>query len=596
MSLRSLFCLILSTAAFPVLAAHSGEASPQADAAFGPLHNFGPYRSLARWDEGSVLLGTREQALRVDAATGEVIESWEGRIDRLAEGRDGSLWGLGDGRVVQFDRRGQVGERAVIDRDYERQAWLAAVSAEEAWVLDPPRRLERIDLSGERPVASAITLRAPAAGPLIVDGQGRLYWLGGCLEITPALLGRRQRARNCTLFTLGGEDDEPQAVADGIDDLALHPDGDLAALATSGEVRHPDGSRPDLPSPRPGPGAELFLAFSTTDRPWLVDSLHGEVWAFEAGSWMAQSPLPRIVGGVEAVGAGDDEGILVLGVGALAAWRLGRPAEILLEAPLQSRLPGQVWLVALVVVVGLAGAFGGGVLVFQSRRPEPGRPWSALDGLAGVAAFLAGQVATQLALLVGLGWRLEDPRALLAAFVGGAAVAGIWLHARLRARGRNWVEIGLRAAHPGREVLWGLAAAPPAWLTVTSVGLLAERLGLPEFLYKQSGAAQIFDVSTPADIVMVGLIGVVLAPLFEEIVFRGFLLTSLRHRWGDLAALLASSAIFGAIHGEGILTVGLLGLVFGALTVWRSSLWPAICAHGVINGVSLLLLILGVAQ
>lgn len=84
------------------------------------------------------------------------------------------------------------------------------------------------------------------------------------------------------------------------------------------------------------------------------------------------------------------------------------------------------------------------------------------------------------------------------------------------------------------------------------------------------------------------LYGIVLLTIFvafwEEIVFRGFVLTRLNaifKRWW-LTILLASS-VFGAIHiYEGLLAVmmiSILALVMSTLFVWRRSLAPSIMFH-----------------
>ena len=83
------------------------------------------------------------------------------------------------------------------------------------------------------------------------------------------------------------------------------------------------------------------------------------------------------------------------------------------------------------------------------------------------------------------------------------------------------------------------------------------------------------------------LIGSLIAPLSEEIYFRGFLYPYLRDRLGVDFGLWASAIIFGALHLDLIrfapLTLGGFGL---ALIYQRTgSLWASIIAHGVWNGI-----------
>jgi len=82
------------------------------------------------------------------------------------------------------------------------------------------------------------------------------------------------------------------------------------------------------------------------------------------------------------------------------------------------------------------------------------------------------------------------------------------------------------------------------------------------------------------------VIAAVLAPVFEELVFRGFLFGFLRSRSGAWPAALLSSGIFAAVHGysgEGLVIVFLYGLVFAWLYHRSGSLLPGIVAHGVFN-------------
>jgi membrane protease YdiL (CAAX protease family) len=77
---------------------------------------------------------------------------------------------------------------------------------------------------------------------------------------------------------------------------------------------------------------------------------------------------------------------------------------------------------------------------------------------------------------------------------------------------------------------------------------------------------------------------VLLAPLAEEIVFRGFLLPSWsQSRLGPIGAVAGTSALFGALHVQydvcGMGTIALAGLVWGWLRLRSGSLLPALLAH-----------------
>jgi hypothetical protein len=86
------------------------------------------------------------------------------------------------------------------------------------------------------------------------------------------------------------------------------------------------------------------------------------------------------------------------------------------------------------------------------------------------------------------------------------------------------------------------------------------------------------------------LISVLLAPLFEEGVFRGALLGALAPALGPLGAGIASTALFTALHlpeqagyGWGLLPIAALGGFAAWLRVRSGSLWPGIVAHVCFN-------------
>lgn len=91
--------------------------------------------------------------------------------------------------------------------------------------------------------------------------------------------------------------------------------------------------------------------------------------------------------------------------------------------------------------------------------------------------------------------------------------------------------------------------------------------------------------------------------LWEETVFRGFVLGRLRAALPaadtpravllrDAVAVVICGVCFGAGHGYqgalGLVQTTTAGIVLGAVTVWRGSLWPAIGAHLAIDAFGLL--------
>lgn len=91
---------------------------------------------------------------------------------------------------------------------------------------------------------------------------------------------------------------------------------------------------------------------------------------------------------------------------------------------------------------------------------------------------------------------------------------------------------------------------------------------------------------------LLALLVVVIGPLFEELIFRGWLLGGLRESWGDGKALLVSSLLFAVIHGDPWATPALfvLGCVFGAVYLRSGSVYGSLILHSMWNATTFTLL------
>jgi len=81
---------------------------------------------------------------------------------------------------------------------------------------------------------------------------------------------------------------------------------------------------------------------------------------------------------------------------------------------------------------------------------------------------------------------------------------------------------------------------------------------------------------------------VVIAPIAEEILFRGYLLGKLRQHLSTWIAVLITSVVFAAVHlawNVGI-DVFALSLVLCVLRITSKSLWPSILLHMIKNGIA----------
>lgn len=85
---------------------------------------------------------------------------------------------------------------------------------------------------------------------------------------------------------------------------------------------------------------------------------------------------------------------------------------------------------------------------------------------------------------------------------------------------------------------------------------------------------------------------VIMAPLVEELFFRGLLLRALQQRVGNVAAIVVSAVLFGLVHRQLLPLPGLIlfGLVAAGLTVWSGRLGPAWALHVGFNATTLVVL------
>lgn len=82
---------------------------------------------------------------------------------------------------------------------------------------------------------------------------------------------------------------------------------------------------------------------------------------------------------------------------------------------------------------------------------------------------------------------------------------------------------------------------------------------------------------------------VIVAPVTEELVFRGWILPMLERQYGPRAALIWSSVLFGLVHREPafILYATLAGFILGAIAIRTKSTLASIAVHAGVNATPL---------
>jgi len=154
-------------------------------------------------------------------------------------------------------------------------------------------------------------------------------------------------------------------------------------------------------------------------------------------------------------------------------------------------------------------------------------------------------------------------------------------------------ELGLVALPWKKTLLWVFKAL--GLIVIFNIGLtqLLNWTGeLPGF-GSQESHVPLFGTN-PLDIALAFLVLVVIAPVIEEIIFRGFILQTLNVKTKTWIASLGAALFFGVAHFEfqvlGVLT--LIGLILNGLFLRSRSLIPSIIFHMLNNGLALTLEIL----
>jgi membrane protease YdiL (CAAX protease family) len=197
--------------------------------------------------------------------------------------------------------------------------------------------------------------------------------------------------------------------------------------------------------------------------------------------------------------------------------------------------------------------------------------------------YLAGIAAQTVSLLAGLAW---------------SEVFAFFVPAVLAAEGSN-LRSGayLMLNRRPRLSQATLAVAIGGASFALAGGLMALwMLVLPERLIDLMDVAHLFELP-PREQAILGLLAATAAPICEEAAFRGYILSSLRTRLSPGPAILGAAVLFATMHLDPVRWPALvvLGVLYGWL-VWRSgSLWPAVVAHAVNNGIASVLTSIRVA-
>ncbi|HEY0840017.1 MAG TPA: CPBP family intramembrane glutamic endopeptidase, partial [Vulgatibacter sp.] len=140
-------------------------------------------------------------------------------------------------------------------------------------------------------------------------------------------------------------------------------------------------------------------------------------------------------------------------------------------------------------------------------------------------------------------------------------------------------------------------AAAACFFAAGGLNALNRLLVGPEFA-DRFDPSRLCEVRSPGEAVLLAFGVTILAPIGEELLFRGYLMRVLGARYGAIGAVFATAALFALVHlnPASVIALFALGVVFGFLRIWSGSIFPSMLAHAIQNGASTVLLFSGLAQ
>jgi membrane protease YdiL (CAAX protease family)/uncharacterized RDD family membrane protein YckC len=232
----------------------------------------------------------------------------------------------------------------------------------------------------------------------------------------------------------------------------------------------------------------------------------------------------------------------------------------------------------------------------DGKEPPPAKfrlppvPWTPKDTLWGLIGGLLLAIIVPPLLVVPFDPNLDSDGALLAAqgiFDGLLVTVAIGMASgwRFRPFGRALELLGLR---PFRLTAIGIMIATLVAYYIAA-GLFASLVLKPD----QEDIGGDLGVGNPSLLIAVTAVVMIVAvaPVTEELFFRGFIFAGLRSRWSLWPAAIVSGLIFGLVHATTGITAVVPLAALGFALCWlydrTGSLWLCVIAHAINNGLAL---------
>jgi membrane protease YdiL (CAAX protease family) len=217
-------------------------------------------------------------------------------------------------------------------------------------------------------------------------------------------------------------------------------------------------------------------------------------------------------------------------------------------------------------------------------------PWKPRDVVLAILVAVGGVLALNaiaVVFTVVTQGALRNNSAVLAVFLvfqTAVMLGAVWLFSVSRYH-VSWDRLGLRRFPAAMGCALSAALLIASYLFRAAYIVIASMLGI------HIGIQQILtrlDTTGPG-FIMTLIVGAVIAPIAEEIFFRGFVYAGLRARLGVAVAVLVASIFFTLLHFSLELFIPILALGFFLTLLYEvtGSLYPGIFLHITNNGVAL---------
>lgn len=182
------------------------------------------------------------------------------------------------------------------------------------------------------------------------------------------------------------------------------------------------------------------------------------------------------------------------------------------------------------------------------------------------------------------------PLAVFGQFI--SYIPGIYILLKLTPKFVNcsWEDVGLKKPTL-KDITTGFIGAIVSLLIVGVIGfVLVKTTGI----HMDDSAKLLGSNPTIFQLIILAVVAVVGAPLFEELTFRGIVLNAVKERFGFWPSIIISGLVFSMAHLSivNIIPLAIVGIILGLAYQRTKNLWTSITMHAVFNAAGISQLIL----